>query len=76
LLFGLWFTSDWDVYQQRYAASGGKVGGETQVNTTTAEDQAHPAATVLVDGGWVVTWHSGSDIYQQRYDAVGNPVSG
>ncbi|VVP43813.1 hypothetical protein PS880_04987 [Pseudomonas fluorescens] len=73
-------TSDWDVYQQRYAASGGKVGGETQVNTTTAGDQVHPAATMLVDGGWLVTWESDgqdgseSGVYQQRYAASGVKV--
>jgi serralysin len=70
------------VYQQRYAASGAKVGIETQVNTDTKGHQSSPDVTALSDGGWVVTWNSrdedgsGYGIHQQRYDAVGNPVGG
>ncbi|WP_146206155.1 hypothetical protein [Pseudomonas sp. OV226] len=65
----------WSVYQQRYAVSGGNVGDEAQVNSTTYSED-NTAVTSLADGGWVVTWSSGSNIYQQRYDAVGNPVGG
>ena len=55
------------------------VGGETQVNTYTANDQDSPAMAALSDGGFVVTWSSdiqdGSSfgIYAQRYDAFGSP---
>ncbi len=56
------------------------IGEEILVNTTTVEDQAKPAVTMLADGGWVVTWQSfGQDgdlygIYLQRYDAQGQIV--
>lgn len=55
---------------------------ETTVNTFTLYDQSHPAMTLLLDGGYVVTWTSGSQdgdsngIYAQRFDAIGNSVGG
>jgi hypothetical protein len=70
-------SEHWDVYQQRYAASGAKVGIETKINTTENGDQTNPATTALADGGWLVTWESnlqddsGVDVYQQRYAASG-----
>ncbi|MDR6917518.1 hypothetical protein J2X66_004397 [Pseudomonas sp. 3296] len=70
-------SEHWDIYQQRYAASGVKVGIETQINTTENGDQTNPATIALADGGWLVTWESnlqddsGVDIYQQRYAASG-----
>jgi Ca2+-binding RTX toxin-like protein len=69
------------IYAQRYDASGTAVGGETLVNTTTANDQQLPTVAALSDGGYVVTWisyqdGSGHDIYAQRYDASGTAVGG
>lgn len=69
------------VYGQRYAASGGALGTEFRVNSTTAGEQWDPEATLLTDGGYVVTWASGatagtSNIYAQRYTAAGNKVAG
>lgn len=72
--------SDWNVYQQRYARSGTKMGLETQVNTHTLGSQVSPDVTALADGGWVVTWinheQDGSEegVYQQRYTAAGTTV--
>ncbi|MBF9196500.1 hypothetical protein [Microvirga terrestris] len=69
-----------DIYQQRYAANGQKVGGENRVNTFTEGDQWLASVTTLADGGWVVSWgSSGQDgdsygIYQQRYTADGQQV--
>ncbi|WP_150781935.1 hypothetical protein [Pseudomonas fluorescens] len=71
--------SDWGIYQQRYAASGAKVGGEIQHSTTENSDKDLPAVTALTDGGWLVTWQSerqegeglSVDIYQQRYAVSG-----
>ncbi|QRM27781.1 M10 family metallopeptidase C-terminal domain-containing protein [Microvirga sp. VF16] len=69
-----------DIYQQRYAADGQKVGGENRVNTTVSADQSLASVTTLEDGGWVVTWNSydqegdNYDIYQQRYTADGRQV--
>ncbi|WP_158283946.1 Ig-like domain-containing protein [Pseudomonas sp. OV226] len=73
------------IYQQRYDASGAKVGGETQVNTYTTGNQGGGYLSCEIidfaDGGWLVTWQSEQDgassgIYQQRYDAAGNAVGG
>jgi len=72
-----------EIYQQRYDASGVKVGTETRVNTFTDYDQEYATTTALADGGWVVTWTSynqvaggGAEIYQQRYAASGTAVGG
>lgn len=69
------------VYFQRYSSIGVKVGGETRANTTTINDQAHPAAALLTDGGFIITWQSKNQdstasygIYAQRYDANSNPI--
>jgi Ca2+-binding RTX toxin-like protein len=68
------------IYQQRYAASGDKAGGEIRVNTTTVGEQFKPSVTALADGGWLVTWTSYEqdfdwyNIYQQRYAASGAKV--
>jgi Ca2+-binding RTX toxin-like protein len=82
-----WFSYGQDgsgagIYAQRYNNLGATVGGETLVNTTTANDQYYPAITALSDGGYVVTWMSdGQDgyswgIYAQRYDKLGATVGG
>jgi Ca2+-binding RTX toxin-like protein len=67
-----------EVYGQRYDAAGNPLGGEFQVNTTTAGTQFFPTVTALTDGGFVVAWQSGTlqnaDIYGRRYDAGGLPV--
>jgi hypothetical protein len=67
------------VYGQRYDVLGLPVGGEFQVNTTTAGDQT--SANVAMDplGDFVVTWSSknqdgqGWGVYAQRFDAFGTP---
>ncbi|MBB94046.1 MAG: hypothetical protein CML68_05490 [Rhodobacteraceae bacterium] len=69
--------NSWGVYSQRYDASGGLVGSEVQVNTTTYSSQLFGEITALSDGGWVATWSSydqdgsGYGIYSQRFDATG-----
>jgi Ca2+-binding RTX toxin-like protein len=75
--------NDWDVYAQRYSASGSAVGAEFRVNSFRAGNQSAPDITGLPDGGFYVTWHSvgqidgaTADIYGQRYDAAGNRVGG
>jgi Ca2+-binding RTX toxin-like protein len=67
------------IYQQRFDASGNKLGNETRVNATTSGDQSYSDVTTLDDHGWVVTWTSrdpignGFSIYQQRYNPDGTP---
>lgn len=82
-----WLSSGQDgsgsgIYQQVYNADGSKRGGETRVNTTTANDQSEARAAALSDGGYVVTWTScGQDgskngIYQQAFNADGSKRGG
>ncbi|MFL6764149.1 MAG: beta strand repeat-containing protein [Sphingomicrobium sp.] len=74
--------ADSGIFQQRFSAAGMAVGGEVQVNTTTAGNQNTPSTTGLADGGWIVTWNSigqdgsGYGVYSQRYSASGTPVGG
>ena len=67
----------WGVYAQRFDANGTKIGGEVQVNQTTADSQSW--AEVAIDpasGEYVVVWRSmGQDsgatqgVYMRRFDA-------
>ncbi|WP_249116645.1 hypothetical protein [Ciceribacter sp. L1K23] len=54
---------EYDIYQQRYDASGNAVGTETLVNAVTGGAQYYPSVTALPGGGWVVIWATpdGSD---------------
>ncbi|MEH6633281.1 MAG: hypothetical protein V7776_20900 [Halopseudomonas aestusnigri] len=69
-----------DVYGQAYDAEGMAVGSvEFQVNTQKMGYQGDASITVLMGGGWVVTWESrnqddgedGFGVYGQAYDADG-----
>jgi Ca2+-binding RTX toxin-like protein len=68
------------IYAQRYATDGAPLGGEWQVNTTTADYQQLSCIAALADGSFVVSWTSanqdGSDngIYAQRYAADASPL--
>ncbi|CCQ75230.1 VCBS domain-containing protein [Magnetospira sp. QH-2] len=74
-----------DVFMQRFDADGGKVGGETLVNTGTTYNQAMAQVVAFDDGGYLVTYASqGPDgvaassyeIAAQRFDSDGNKVGG
>ena len=71
-----------DVMMQHYTAAGVKIGGETMVNTATANHQQEPSIAALSDGGWIVAWSSLDQdgdqygAYYQRYDASGTKVGG
>src|SRR4030095_9213898 len=62
---------------QRYNAAGVAQGGEIQVNTTTADDQSHPAVAMDSDGDFVIVWSGGTieqmGVLAQRYNAAGVP---
>jgi Ca2+-binding RTX toxin-like protein len=66
----------YDIYQQRYAASGRTVGTETRVNIHTKGDEMYPSVTGLANGDWVVTWTAdgqdgnGDGIYQRVFHTV------
>ena len=68
------------IYMQRFNAAGEAVGGEVQVNTTTASFQQSPAIGVGPQGQFVIAWQSnlqdGSQhgIYAQRFNSAGEKV--
>jgi hypothetical protein len=56
------------IFGQRFDPSGAPVGGEFQVNTTTAGDQTMPSVSVASDGSFIVQWESGTDnVFAQRF---------
>ena len=67
------------IFAQVYDPAGVPIGGETQVNTNTLNQQARPSVTALPDGGFAVAWQSSAvdisswDIALQRYDANYDP---
>lgn len=63
--------TDWDVYAQRYNASGVAQGSEFRVNTTTPGNQSESSVAMDAAGDFVVTWLATNAVYAQRYDASG-----
>lgn len=66
-------ATGYDIYAQRFDASGGKVGGEFLVNTYTTGDQIHPTVAMDATGDFTITWsdYYQSGIYAQMYKAGG-----
>ncbi len=60
-----------------YSASNDPLGGEIQVNSTTAGDQIFPHVAVAADGSFVVVWEGddadGRGLFGRRFDAWGLP---
>jgi hypothetical protein len=71
-----------EVYLQRFAADGNKVGAEIRANSYTYDSQQSPQIDAWSDGSFVVTWASqnqdgsGWGVYAQSFDASGSPVGG
>jgi hypothetical protein len=70
------------VQARRFSSDGSAAGGEFQVNSYTANDQAVPAVASRSAGDFVVVWESrgspGSDtsswsVHGQRFDSEGSP---
>lgn len=69
----------YDVYAQRFAADGTKLGDEFVVNTTTDNIQEQPNIGIAADGSFVIVWKSrhfdqSGDVFFQRYAADGTPL--
>ncbi|MBP2158785.1 MULTISPECIES: calcium-binding protein [Asticcacaulis] len=68
------------IFAQRYELSGAAAGGETRINTTTANAQTNQSVAAFSDGSYVITWASylqdGSTwgVYAQRFNASGVAV--
>jgi len=67
-----------DIYKQKFDAEGNKVGGELQVNETTAGNQTNPSVASLSNGSSVVTWQStqlgSSDTFLKVYNKNGDVI--
>jgi hypothetical protein len=75
--------STYEIFFQRFNASGVAVGPEMRVNTVTSSTQDQPHVAGLSNGGFVITWDdasgtdgSGVGVYGQRYDSQGQPQGG
>jgi filamentous hemagglutinin family protein len=76
----------YDIYAQRYDASGKAIGEAFAISDPTAIHlSSEPAIAALADGGFVTTWASttrvdgpsnvyDSGVYGRRYDAMGNAL--
>jgi hypothetical protein len=68
-------STGWNVYAQRFSATGTAVGTVFQVNTTTTSDQTEPTVAMDAAGDFVVAWQgkggTGWDIYARRVNAAG-----
>jgi hypothetical protein len=71
------YTTNADVWGQRFDAAGTTVGAQFRVNTYTTDNQRQPDIAVTPDGQYVVVWQSrtqdgdGQGVYGQRLDAAG-----
>ncbi len=71
------------VFAQHFSATGGKLGGEFQVNQYTLNNQRTPAIAALSNGTYIVTWVSEGqpprpitsvDIYARVFNATGAAI--
>ena len=72
-------SGNYDIYGQRYDASGASLGAEFRVNTTTAGDQNHADVAIAADGSFIVTWDLGgasARVMMQRFDVTGATIGG
>ena len=66
-----------EIYLQRFAVDGSKIGAVVLVNTTTLGYQKDPSIGIASDGSFVVVWNSdGQDggqggVYGQRFNSDG-----
>jgi hypothetical protein len=73
-------TGLWEIYAQRYSASGAALYGEFQVNMTTTGNQINPSASMDGNGNFMITWTScnsngtSAGIFAQQYDGNGTPI--
>jgi hypothetical protein len=70
-----------EVRGQRFAANGGRIGAEFQVNTYTPGRQLSYSLACGPAGDFIVSWDGAGDgsagaILAQRYDATGAPAGG
>ena len=76
-------TDSVGIFAQRFNSAGAALGGETLVNSTTAENQLAPSVSALIGGGFVVSWQSynqdaagATGVYSRIFNAGGSPSTG
>ena len=74
-------AANYDIRGRVFAADGTPVeGSDFLISTANANEQSNPQITALPDGGFVVTWQSGTaanyDIRGRVFAADGTPVEG
>jgi hypothetical protein len=74
-------ASSFGVKGQIFDSSGGKIGGEFLLNTSTANNQSQPVVAGLADGGFVATWFDSHNqlhpqLTAQIFDASGAKIGG
>ena len=80
----VWLNSDafqYEIFGQRFDASGTRVGAQFQVNTYTSGQRSRPRIGVAPDGKFVVVWHgygAGGQygVFGQRFFASGTKSGG
>jgi hypothetical protein len=69
-------TGDYDIYAQRYAINGSRLGTEFRVNNNTRGNQFITSIASFMTGEWVIAWVGNStgnyQIYAQCYAANGS----
>jgi hypothetical protein len=70
---------NWDIYGQRFDASGIPIGGNFKMNDDVGSSQQHaPKVSISAAGWFVVTWYdnrSGNDdIFVQRFDSSAHAI--
>ena len=76
-------TYNWNVYAQRYSATGAALGGEFQVNVETSYYQPSVGVALASNGSFVITWGTDNSgvtpsarpyVLARSYAATGAPV--
>lgn len=73
-------TGSASLFQQRFDATGQKVGLEEQLNTSeiplinSSVGRTVASLDIIPDKGWIVTWSDSTNIYLQRFDMNGLKV--
>ncbi|WP_395612812.1 beta strand repeat-containing protein, partial [Allosphingosinicella sp.] len=71
---GAGFGEAQGIFAQRFDANGVAQGGEFSVNTWSTNSDISPAVAALADGGFLVTWTSGSTLTARRFASDGTAL--
>jgi Ca2+-binding RTX toxin-like protein len=63
-----------EIIAQRFGLNGEKIGDEVQVTAGAEYTGRDPAIIATTDGGFAITYYSGTQIMLRTFDSQGNPV--